>query len=129
MVEQIIRPTGLVDPTITSPPPWQDRSTRRSGTAPPPAGRAQGAEKGHYSNQKTAEDLSEYLRGNGLKVRYLHLTLTRSSGWRFSASCARRSFDILVGINLKREGLDLPRGLLVCILDADKEDSSATRPR
>ena len=72
--------------------------------------------------KKTAEDLSEYLQGTGLEGAATSTpTSTPSSAWKSCASSAPRPFDVLVGINLLREGLDLPEVSLVCILDADKE--------
>ena len=71
--------------------------------------------------KKTAEDLSEYLQGTGLKVRYIHADIDTVERVEILRQLRAAAFDILVGINLLREGLDLPEVSLVCILDADKE--------
>jgi excinuclease ABC subunit B len=71
--------------------------------------------------KKTAEDLSEYLQGVGLKVRYIHADVDTVERVEILRQLRAAAFDILVGINLLREGLDLPEVSLVCILDADKE--------
>jgi len=71
--------------------------------------------------KKTAEDLTEYLQGTGLKVRYLHSDIDAVERVEILRQLRSAAFDILVGINLLREGLDLPEVSLVCILDADKE--------
>jgi excinuclease ABC subunit B len=71
--------------------------------------------------KRTAEDLSDYLRDVGLKVRYLHSDIDTIERVEILRALRAGEFDILVGINLLREGLDLPEVSLVCILDADKE--------
>ena len=71
--------------------------------------------------KRTAEDLSDYLRDVGLKVRYLHSDIDTIERVEILRGLRAAEFDILVGINLLREGLDLPEVSLVCILDADKE--------
>jgi excinuclease ABC subunit B len=71
--------------------------------------------------KRTAEDLSDYLRETGLKVRYLHSDIDTIERVEILRALRAAEFDILVGINLLREGLDLPEVSLVCILDADKE--------
>ena len=71
--------------------------------------------------KRLAEDLSAYFAEEGVQVRYLHSEIDASSAWRSSATCGKGEFDALVGINLLREGLDLPEVSLVAILDADKE--------
>ena len=71
--------------------------------------------------KRTAEDLSDYLRDVGLKVRYLHSDIDTIERVEILRALRAAEFDILVGINLLREGLDLPEVSLVCILDADKE--------
>jgi excinuclease ABC subunit B len=71
--------------------------------------------------KRTAEDLTDYLRDVGLKVRYLHSEIDAIERVEILRSLRAGDFDILVGINLLREGLDLPEVSLVCILDADKE--------
>ncbi len=96
------------------------RSTRRSSFA------AQRVEKNERVlvttlTKRTAEDLSDYLRDVGLKVRYLHSDIDTIERVEILRALRAADFDILVGINLLREGLDLPEVSLVCILDADKE--------
>jgi excinuclease ABC subunit B len=71
--------------------------------------------------KRTAEDLTDYLRGVGLKVRYMHSDINTVERVEILRALRLGEFDILVGINLLREGLDLPEVSLVCILDADKE--------
>ena len=71
--------------------------------------------------KKTAEDLSEYLKDTGLKCRYLHSDIDAIERVEILRALRAAEFDILIGINLLREGLDLPEVSLVCILDADKE--------
>jgi excinuclease ABC subunit B len=71
--------------------------------------------------KRTAEDLADYLRDVGLKVRYLHSDIDAIERVEILRGLRAADFDILVGINLLREGLDLPEVSLVCILDADKE--------
>ena len=71
--------------------------------------------------KRTAEDLADYLRDVGLKVRYLHSDIDTIERVEILRGLRAADFDILVGINLLREGLDLPEVSLVCILDADKE--------
>jgi excinuclease ABC subunit B len=119
VVEQIIRPTGLLDPVI------QLRPLRGQIDETIELCR-QRVERGERVlvttlTKKTAEDLSEYLQGTGLKVRYLHADIDAVERVEILRQLRAATFDILVGINLLREGLDLPEVSLVCILDADKE--------
>jgi excinuclease ABC subunit B len=119
IVEQIIRPTGLLDPRITVRPlKGQIDETIELCR--------QRVEKGERVlittlTKRTAEDLSDYLREVGLKVRYLHSDIDTIERVEILRALRAAEFDILVGINLLREGLDLPEVSLVCILDADKE--------
>lgn len=119
VVEQIIRPTGLVDPEIiVKPVKGQiddlmeeirvrvDRQERVLVTT---------------LTKKMAEDLTEYLDGVGIKVRYLHSEIDTLERVAILRDLRMGKFDVLVGINLLREGLDLPEVSLVAILDADKE--------
>ena len=71
--------------------------------------------------KRTAEDLADYMRDVGLKVRYLHSDIDTIERVEILRALRAAEFDILIGINLLREGLDLPEVSLVCILDADKE--------
>ncbi|MBN8459315.1 MAG: excinuclease ABC subunit UvrB [Verrucomicrobia bacterium] len=119
VVEQIIRPTGLVDPKVILRP----LAGQIDETIELCRQRVERKERVLVTTltKKTAEDLSEYLRGTGLKVRYLHSDIDAIERVEILRQLRAAGFDILVGINLLREGLDLPEVSLVCILDADKE--------
>jgi excinuclease ABC subunit B len=119
VVEQIVRPTGLVDPEVVVRPTTGqiddliDEIRRR-------------VDKGDRVlvttlTKKMAEDLSEYLAETGLRVRYLHSNIDTIERIEILRDLRLGEFDVLVGINLLREGLDLPEVSLVAILDADKE--------
>ncbi|MES2708661.1 MAG: excinuclease ABC subunit UvrB [Verrucomicrobiota bacterium] len=119
IVEQIIRPTGLLDPVILIRPlkGQIDETIEQC---------RQRVERGQRVlvttlTKRTAEDLTDYLRGVGLKVRYMHSDINTVERVEILRGLRLGEFDILVGINLLREGLDLPEVSLVCILDADKE--------
>src|SRR5436305_716552 len=119
VVEQIIRPTGLLDPKITV-KPLKNQIDETIELC------RQRVEKGERIlvttlTKRTAEDLADYLRDVGLKVRYLHSDIDAIERVEILRGLRAADFDILVGINLLREGLDLPEVSLVCILDADKE--------
>jgi len=119
VVEQIIRPTGLLDPKITI-KPLKNQIDETIDLC------RQRVEKGERVlvttlTKRTAEDLADYLRDVGLKVRYLHSDIDAIERVEILRGLRAADFDILVGINLLREGLDLPEVSLVCILDADKE--------
>jgi excinuclease ABC subunit B len=119
VVEQIIRPTGLLDPEITL-KPLKNQIDETIELC------RQRVEKGERVlvttlTKRTAEDLADYLRDVGLKVRYLHSDIDAIERVEILRGLRAADFDILVGINLLREGLDLPEVSLVCILDADKE--------
>ncbi len=119
IVEQIIRPTGLLDPVITLRPLKEQIDDTIELCR-------QRVEKGERVlvttlTKRTAEDLTDYLRGVDLKVRYLHSDIDAIERVEILRGLRAAEFDILVGINLLREGLDLPEVSLVCILDADKE--------
>ena len=119
IVEQIIRPTGLLDPQITVRPLRQQIDE----TLELCRQRVELEERVLITTltKRTAEDLSDYLRDVGLKVRYLHSDIDTIERVEILRALRAAEFDILVGINLLREGLDLPEVSLVCILDADKE--------
>jgi len=119
VVEQIIRPTGLLDPQITVRP----LKRQIDETIELCRGRVEKQERVLITTltKRTAEDLSDYLRDVGLKVRYLHSDIDTIERVEILRALRAAEFDILVGINLLREGLDLPEVSLVCILDADKE--------
>jgi len=119
VVEQIIRPTGLLDPRIT----LKGLKHQIDDTIELCRGRVEKNERVLVTTltKRTAEDLADYLRDVGLKVRYLHSDIDTIERVEILRGLRAADFDILVGINLLREGLDLPEVSLVCILDADKE--------
>jgi excinuclease ABC subunit B len=119
IVEQIIRPTGLLDPKITLKP----LKHQIDDTIELCRERVEKGERVLITTltKRTAEDLADYLRDVGLKVRYLHSDIDAIERVEILRGLRAADFDILVGINLLREGLDLPEVSLVCILDADKE--------
>ncbi|WP_343162113.1 excinuclease ABC subunit UvrB [Phragmitibacter flavus] len=119
IVEQIIRPTGLLDPVVTMKPlKGQIDETMELCRA-----RIEKGERVLVTTltKRTAEDLTDYLRNLDFKVRYLHSDIDAIERVEILRALRAGSFDVLVGINLLREGLDLPEVSLVCILDADKE--------
>jgi len=140
IVEQIIRPTGLIDPEViimpitpTLPTELRDEFGEKTGVEP------------HLSQvddamlridtvtkrgdrvlvttltKKMAEDLSGFLKEKGIKSRYLHSDIDTIERLEILSDFRRGNYDVVVGVNLLREGLDLPEVALVCILDADKE--------
>jgi excinuclease ABC subunit B len=119
VVEQIIRPTGLLDPKITI----KQLRNQIDETIELCRQRVEKGERVLVTTltKRTAEDLADYLRDVGLKVRYLHSDIDAIERVEILRGLRAAEFDILVGINLLREGLDLPEVSLVCILDADKE--------
>jgi excinuclease ABC subunit B len=119
IAEQIIRPTGLLDPKITIRPLKQQIDE----TIELCRQRIEQHERILVTTltKRTAEDLADYLRDVGLKVRYLHSDIDTIERVEILRALRAAEFDILIGINLLREGLDLPEVSLVCILDADKE--------
>ncbi|MEX2579014.1 MAG: excinuclease ABC subunit UvrB [Verrucomicrobiales bacterium] len=119
IVEQIIRPTGLLDPIITLRP----LKNQIDDTIELCRQRVEKNERVLITTltKRTAEDLTDYLRNVDLKVRYIHADVDAIERVEILRSLRAAEFDILVGINLLREGLDLPEVSLVCILDADKE--------
>ena len=119
VVEQIIRPTGLMDPEITVQPvehQMDDLLVRIRE-------RAERQERVLVTTltKRMAEDLTDYLRQLNVRVRYLHSTIDSIERVEILRDLRLGKFDVLVGINLLREGLDLPEVSLVAILDADKE--------
>jgi excinuclease ABC subunit B len=118
-VEQVIRPTGLIDPpTIIRPVSKQVDDLL--------AECKECARKGQRVlvttlTKRMAEDLTEYLHENGVRVRYLHSDIDTLERIEILRDLRLGAFDVLVGINLLREGLDIPECALVAILDADKE--------
>ncbi|MHB0976755.1 MAG: excinuclease ABC subunit UvrB [Candidatus Aquicultorales bacterium] len=119
IVEQIVRPTGLVDPEVIVKPTegqiddLHDEIQARAGKN----------ERVLVTTltKKMAEDLTDYLLEMGVKVRYLHSDIHTLERIQILTDLRKGEFDVLVGINLLREGLDLPEVTLVAILDADKE--------
>ena len=118
-VEQVIRPTGLIDP------PVEVRPARAQVDDLLGEVRASAA-KGYRAlvtvlTKRMAEDLTEYLHENGVRVRYMHSDIDTIERIEIIRDLRLGAFDVLVGINLLREGLDIPECGLVAILDADKE--------
>ena len=125
IVEQIIRPTGLVDPLIAVRPVTGTATS--SGQVHDFISEARiEVEKGHRVlvttlTKKTAEELSAFLEAEGLSATYLHSDIKTIERIELLTQFRRGVFSILVGVNLLREGLDLPEVTLVAVLDADKE--------
>ena len=119
VAEQIIRPTGLMDPRITVRP----ASTQVDDLMAEVRARAERDERVLITTltKRMAEDLTEYYQQNGLRVRYLHSDIDTLERVALIRDLRLGKFDGLIGINLLREGLDLPEVSLVAILDADKE--------
>ncbi|MBI2925994.1 MAG: excinuclease ABC subunit UvrB [Verrucomicrobia bacterium] len=118
-VEQIVRPTGLIDPKITLKPlKGQIDDLINEARA-----RVDKKERVLVTTltKRTAEELTDYLRDIGINVRYLHSEIDAIERVEILRALRKGDFDVLVGINLLREGLDLPEVSLVAILDADKE--------
>lgn len=119
VAEQIIRPTGLVDPEIDLRPV--------KGQVDDILGEVRATAAQGYRTlittltKRMAENLTEYLDGMGIRVRYMHSDIETIERMEIIRDLRLNEFDVLVGINLLREGLDLPEVGLVCILDADKE--------
>lgn len=119
VVEQVVRPTGLVDPEIEIRPV----ATQVDDLMSEAMQRAQRNERVLVTTltKKMAEDLTEYLSEHQIKVRYLHSDIDTVERMEIIRDLRLGVFDVLVGINLLREGLDIPEVSLVAILDADKE--------
>jgi len=119
VIEQIIRPTGLVDPEIIIKPTEGQIGVLIEEVNK----RAKKNERVLVTTltKRMAEDLTSYLQEKGLKVKYLHSEIQTIERVKILKELRQRKFDCLVGINLLREGLDLPEVSLVVILDADKE--------
>jgi excinuclease ABC subunit B len=119
VVEQIVRPTGLVDPEVIVKP----TKGQIDDLIEMVNGRVTNGERVLVTTltKKMAEDLTDYLLEQGLRVRYLHSNIDTIQRIEILRALRLGEFDVLVGINLLREGLDLPEVSLVCILDADKE--------
>ncbi|HWQ39794.1 MAG TPA: excinuclease ABC subunit UvrB [Burkholderiales bacterium] len=119
VVEQVVRPTGLVDPQVIVRP----ASTQVDDLLSEINERVRRRERVLVTTltKRMAEDLTEYLSEHGVKVRYLHSDIDTVERVEIIRDLRLGKFDVLVGINLLREGLDLPEVSLVAILDADKE--------
>jgi excinuclease ABC subunit B len=125
IVEQVIRPTGLVDPEVTV-RPVQAKSSYRGQVQDFIAEAEQEVAKGNRViattlTKKMAEDLSEYLKEKNIKAEYLHSEIKTIERIEILTKFRKGDFDVLVGVNLLREGLDLPEVTFIGILDADKE--------
>jgi excinuclease ABC subunit B len=119
VVEQVIRPTGLMDPVVHVRPVKGQVDDLLAEIR----SRASRGERVLVTTltKRMAEDLTEYYHDLGVRVRYLHSDIETLERVRILRDLRRGEFDVLVGINLLREGLDLPEVSLVAILDADKE--------
>ncbi|MGE0700517.1 MAG: helicase-related protein, partial [Hyphomicrobiaceae bacterium] len=118
-VEQVIRPTGLVDPMVEIRPARAQVDDLLDEVR-------QVARKGYRTlvttlTKRMAEDLTEYLHDNGIRVRYMHSDIETLERIEIIRDLRLGAYDVLIGINLLREGLDIPECALVAILDADKE--------
>jgi excinuclease ABC subunit B len=118
-VEQVIRPTGLIDPPVEIRPARSQVDDLLSEVK-------EVAKRGYRTlvttlTKRMAEDLTEYLHENGVRVRYMHSDIETIERIEIIRDLRLGAFDALVGINLLREGLDIPECALVAILDADKE--------
>jgi excinuclease ABC subunit B len=118
-VEQVVRPTGLVDPMVEIRP----AGTQVDDVLSEINGRAALGERVLITTltKRMAEDLTDYLQEHGVRVRYLHADVETVERMEIVRDLRLGEFDVLVGINLLREGLDLPEVSLVAIFDADKE--------
>jgi excinuclease ABC subunit B len=122
-VEQVIRPTGLIDPPVEVRPVSKDNFSQVDDVI---AEVKDAARRGYRSlvtvlTKKMAEDLTEYMHEQGVRVRYMHSDVDTLERIEIIRDLRLGAFDVLVGINLLREGLDIPECALVAILDADKE--------
>ncbi|MFA5133836.1 MAG: excinuclease ABC subunit UvrB [Patescibacteria group bacterium] len=125
IVEQVIRPTGLVDPRIIV-RPITERTSNLSQIDDLIIRIKEKAKKSERSivttlTKKMAEDLNDYLLDEKIKVNYIHSDIKALDRIKILTDFRRGKFDVLVGVNLLREGLDLPEVTMVAILDADKE--------
>ena len=121
--EQVIRPTGLIDPPVEVRPVQTETSSQVDDIIEEAR---KTAEKGYRTlittlTKKMAEDLTEYMHEQGLRVRYMHSDIDTVERIELIRDLRLGEYDVLVGINLLREGLDIPECGLVGILDADKE--------
>lgn len=125
IVEQVIRPTGLLDPEIDVRPVVEKAKYKGQITdfieETEKAVKKGGRVIATTLTKKMAEDLSEYLKEKGMKAEYLHSDVKTIDRIEILTEFRKGKFDVLVGVNLLREGLDLPEVVLIGILDADKE--------
>jgi len=119
VVEQVVRPTGLLDPPVKV-RPLKGQVDETIALCRERIARGERVLVTTLT-RRTAEDLAEYLKEAGLKTRYLHAEVDAIERVEILRELRAGEIDVLVGINLLREGLDLPEVSLVCILDADKE--------
>ncbi len=119
VVEQVVRPTGLIDPVIEVRP----ATTQVDDLLSEIHERTRAGDRVLVTTltKRMAEDLTDYLSDNGVRVRYLHSDIDTVERVEIIRDLRLGEFDVLVGINLLREGLDIPEASLVAILDADKE--------
>jgi excinuclease ABC subunit B len=119
VVEQLVRPTGLIDPEVEVRP----AATQVDDVLQEIRARVEARERVLITTltKRMAEQLTDYLADNGVKVRYLHSDIDTVERVEILRDLRLGAFDVLVGINLLREGLDIPEVSLVAILDADKE--------
>ncbi|MCQ9205833.1 MAG: excinuclease ABC subunit UvrB, partial [Omnitrophica bacterium] len=119
VIEQLIRPTGLVDPVIIV----KDTKNQIDDLISEIKSRAKAKERTLVTTltKRMSEQLTQYLKDEGIKVAYIHSDINTIERAKILKDLRKRKFDALVGINLLREGLDLPEVSLVAILDADKE--------
>jgi excinuclease ABC subunit B len=119
VVEQVVRPTGLIDPQVIVRP----ASTQVDDLLSEISARVEHGERVLVTTltKRMAEDLTDYLSEHGAKVRYLHSDIDTVERVEIIRDLRLGEFDVLVGINLLREGLDIPEVSLVAVLDADKE--------
>jgi excinuclease ABC subunit B len=119
VVEQIVRPTGIVDPAVGV----RETKNQIDDLMNEVRARAEAGERTLVTTltKKMSEDLTDYLMEYGFRVRYLHSEIDTLERIQIIRDLRLGEFDVLVGVNLLREGLDLPEVSLVCIIDADKE--------
>lgn len=125
IVEQIVRPTGLIDPILEIRPVIEGKRYKGQVHDFIDEAKAEIKKGGRVIattlTKKMAEDLSEYLKNEGIKAEYVHSDIKTIERIKILTQFRKGEFDILVGVNLLREGLDLPEVTLIGILDADKE--------
>ena len=121
--EQVIRPTGLIDPPVEIRPVSKDGANQVDDVLAEVRAVALQGYRALVTvlTKKMAEDLTDYLHGQGIRVRYMHSDIDTLERIEIIRDLRLGAFDVLIGINLLREGLDIPECGLVAILDADKE--------